>query len=355
LDGTAIVVTNGLLDTPYGKTAHGLIRGTDRYEIVAFVDAENAGRDAGEVLDGQHRKLPIYATMQEALEQVARVPDYCVIGCATLGGAVPEELLETLAEALQVGMTVVNGLHQPLADDPRLRGFKKNASSIMDIRTPKSLAELHYWSGDIMQLRTPRIAVLGTDCGLGKRTTSRFLLEACNREGIKTELVSTGQTGWLQGSPYAIMLDAIPNDFVCGELEHAVLSCARDLSPDLILIEGQSSLRNPSGPCGFEHIVSAQSRGVILQHAPGRGRFECYEHVAHDIPPIEEEIELIRLLGARTLAVTLNGMHCSPEQLIEAQESLTKQLQLPVIRPLEEGVGELVTLMQDYIKEEKSR
>ena len=31
---TAIVLTNGLLDTPNAKTCHGLLRGTDRFEIL---------------------------------------------------------------------------------------------------------------------------------------------------------------------------------------------------------------------------------------------------------------------------------------------------------------------------------
>ena len=96
------------------------------------------------------------------------------------------------------------------------------------------------------------------------------------------------------------MLDALPNDFVTGELEHAILSCARELSPELILLEGQSALRNPSGPCGSELILSGAARGVILQHAPGRRFFEGHERRVR-IPPVEEEIELIRLLGARTL------------------------------------------------------
>ena len=61
----------------------------------------------------------------------------------------------------------------------------------------------------------------------------------------------------------------------------------------MILIEGQSSLRNPSGPCGAEFLLSGNCKGVLLQHAPGREYFDGLENLESLIPPIEEEIELI--------------------------------------------------------------
>ena len=75
---------------------------------------------------------------------------------------------------------------------------------------------------------------MGTDCAVGKRTTSRFIMEACQAEGWKTEMIYTGQTGWMQGSSYGIIFDSLPNDFVSGELEHAILSCVSEANPDLM-------------------------------------------------------------------------------------------------------------------------
>ena len=63
------------------------------------------------------------------------------------------------------------------------------------------------------------------------------------------------------------------NDFVSGEIERAILECVDKSRPDLILIEGQSSLLNPSGPCGSEIILSGNAKGIILMHDPGR---ECF-------------------------------------------------------------------------------
>ncbi len=139
-----------------------------------------------------------------------------------------------------------------------------------------------------------------------------------------------------------------------GELEHAILSCARELAPEVIFLEGQSALRNPSGPCGSELILSGAARGVILQHAPGRVFFEGHEEQGCRIPPVEEEIELVRLLGARTLALALNGESLTAEELREKRRDLERRLGIPAALPLEEGVDSLVPVVRDYLREQSA-
>ena len=350
MDGTAIILTHGQLSTLYGKTAHGLLRGTQRYKVLGVVDALHAGRDAGEVMDGRPRGVPVYATLAEALESVGEKPEYCVMGCATSGGVIPKDLRALILEAIRARMSVVNGLHETLDSDPDLvDAAREHEVALIDIRKPPPLSRLHFWTGEILKVQTPRIAVLGTDCGLGKRTTAQFLTAACNAAGIATEMIWTGQTGWMQGSHYGFMFDAIPNDFVSGEMEHAILSCVREAHPDLILLEGQSTLRNPSGPCGAEYIVSGGARGVILQHAPGRRCFESTEEFGVCIPPIEEEINLIGRYGARVLAVCVKREHQTPEELVASQKELEKRLGLPVVRPLAEGVEALLPVVREFM------
>jgi uncharacterized NAD-dependent epimerase/dehydratase family protein len=350
MDGTALVVCDGFFDTANGKTAHGLVRGTERYRILGVIDAPTAGRDAGEVLDGRPRGIPIFATLSEALRALGVTPDFCVVGVATSGGCVTPGLRGLLAEAISLGMSVVNGLHEFVSDDPELAAAAAaKGVALTDVRKTAKRIDLHFWCGDILEVGAPRIAVLGTDCALGKRTTARFLMEACRRAGLRTELIFTGQTGWMQGAPYGFILDSIPNDFVSGELEHAVVSCWRAARPDLILFEGQSSLRNPSGPCGSELLLSGGAKGVILQHAPAREFFEGLEDLGFRIPPLADEIALIASYGAKTLAVTLNGEHRTPEQLRADRDRLRAELRIPVVLPLEDGVEELVPLVRDFV------
>jgi uncharacterized NAD-dependent epimerase/dehydratase family protein len=353
MDGTAIVVCDGLFATAHAKTAHGLVRGTERYRILAVIDAPTAGRDAGEVLDGVRRGIPVHASIRGALAALGEKPDFCVVGVATSGGRVTPGLRALMFEAIAAGMSVVNGLHEFLGDDPELSAAAAaRGVTIRDVRRTGPRTALHFWNGSILSVGAPRIAVLGTDCALGKRTTARFLLEACRASGIRTELIFTGQTGWMQGAPFGFIFDSVPNDFVSGELEHAIVSCWEASRPDLILLEGQSALRNPSGPAGSEFILSGRAAGVILQHAPGRTHYEDLEEFGLRIPPVSDEIALIHGLGARTLAVTLNGEGLTPEALRAEQQRLRWGLGIPVVRPLEEGVGALVPVVREFLAAE---
>src|SRR5262245_64384417 len=82
----AIVLANGAYRTSYGKTAHGLVRGSSRFRVLAVVDSSCAGADAGELLDGVKRGIPVRASLAEALARGAERPADCVVGIATHGG-----------------------------------------------------------------------------------------------------------------------------------------------------------------------------------------------------------------------------------------------------------------------------
>ncbi len=348
---TAIVLANGRYMTPNGKTAHGLVRGSERFQVLAVVEPVLAGQDAGIALDGIHRNIPIVASIENALERIGSTPEFCVVGIATHGGRFTEELRQLILEAVNKGMSIANGLHDAASDDAEIaRAAREKNVQIVDLRKPKPKHELHFWEGDIYSVRAPRIAVLGTDCALGKRTTTRLLVEALNADGIRAEMIYTGQTGWMQGARYGFVLDSVVNDYVCGELEHAIVSCDREVNPDVMILEGQAALRNPSGPCGAEFLLSADAKGVILQHGAGREFYEGYEKQGYRIPSLQSEIELISFYGAKVLAVTLNGKSATPERLKQYQREYREQLGIPVVRILEEGAGELIPVVRRYLE-----
>ena len=350
---TAIVLAPNLYRTPNGKTAHGLVRGSERFDVLAVVDPDVAGLDAGSVLDGIHRDIPIVSSLSEAITTVGGQTDYCVVGVATHGGKLTAELRAGLLEAIERGISVVNGLHEAASDDPALViAAEKSGAAIIDIRKPKPKSDLCFWKGDIFAVRAPRIAVLGTDCALGKRTTTRILTQTLNDAGIRAEMIYTGQTGWMQGARYGFVFDATLNDYVCGELEDTIVRCDLEACPDVMLLEGQSSLRNPSGPCGSELLLSAGAHGVVLQHAPGRAFFEGYEEQELRIPSLESEIDLIACYGARTIAVTLNGQGMSSDALVQYQRTKEQELGIPVVPVLEEGLQRLVPIVRGYIDQE---
>ena len=187
----AIIITNGLLATDNAKTAHGLIRESERFEIVAVVDHVSAGKDAGELLDGKHRNIPVVKTIGEAM---SAHPAFCIVGVATAGGVFPGDLIEEDRLAIKHKLSIVNGLHDHLVERADIKKLaEENAVELIDIRIPKKRKDLHFWTGKIFDIKTPVIAVIGTDCALGKRTTARFVMNECRAAGIPQ--LATGTSG----------------------------------------------------------------------------------------------------------------------------------------------------------------
>jgi uncharacterized NAD-dependent epimerase/dehydratase family protein len=345
---TAIVITGGYFDKNNAKTAHGLIRGTDRFTIVGIIDHNFSGKDAGELLDGKHRNIPIYASLSDFMKKDKA--HYCIVGVATKGGIIPESLRNMLQEALENGLSLVNGLHDYISDYPELEKIaKQRGLEIIDVRKPKKFKDLHFWSGKIREVKCVKVAVLGTDCGLGKRTTTRFLTEAMRKAGYKAEMIYTGQTGWMQGVRYGFIFDSTLNDFISGEMEHAIWECYQNEKPDIIFIEGQSSLRNPSGPAGAEWIVSVEADAVVLQHGPARKRYKDMEFYPAEIPSPKEEVELIKMYGASTVAITLNSEKLTKDEIRRYAAQTENELNIPVVLPLEEGMQRLIPVFENLI------
>ncbi|MEI6266202.1 MAG: DUF1611 domain-containing protein [Sphingobacteriia bacterium] len=342
----ALVLTNGLLHTSDAKTAHGLIRGTERFTIKGIIDnQENEGKDAGVLLDGKLRNIPVYGNLSNALAASNDI-QYLIIGVATVGGYLPPDMKLIVREAIQQGISVVNGLHEYLSDQPEMVLLaNQHGVSLIDIRKPKARKDLHFFTGDIFKLKANIVAIIGMDCAMGKRTTARMLKQACNAHNIKAEMIYTGQTGWLQGGQYGFIFDSTLNDFVSGELEHAIVSCANETGASVIFLEGQSSLRNPSGPCGLELLISGNAKQVVLVHAPKRIYFDDDPHWGK-IPSVESEMEIIQQFGSRVIALALNTQGCTIAEAIAYQQFYEQSLQIPVLLPLEEGVEKLVPLFK---------
>ena len=320
MDGNALVLCEGAFGTLNGKTAHGLIRFTQRYKILGVIDSTYAGRDAGEVLDGKSCGIPIYSSLAVALQATRNQIQYFVIGLAPEGGKLPESYREIVAEAIRAGLNIDSGLHEFLLDDPLFSALaQQHGVQIRDIRKPPERKDLHFFTGKIQEVEAIRIVVLGTDSAVGKRTTAWQVTHALNAAGIKAEMIGTGQTAWMQGAKYGVRLDALVNDFVSGEIEHAIWQCWQDERPQMMLLEGQGSLMHPAYPGGFELLAAGRPHAVILQTAPQRTTYDGFP----DFPmaPLVREIQVIELLSDRpVIALTLNH-----ENMNEAEIEATAQ------------------------------
>ena len=337
-----VIATDNLLSIDSAKTAHGLIRGSERFEVLAIIDDKHKNTDAGVLLDGYHRNIPVIGSLIEAVNKFDNI-DYLVIGVATVGGVLSNSLLEVVVDAITKRISIVNGLHDQLQEREDIALLaKENHVELIDIRKPKSIKEMHFWTGDIFKVDVPIVAFLAMDCAMGKRTTARFVMEECLKTNIHAEMIYTGQTGWMQGNKYGFILDSTLNDFVSGELENAIVRCWKEEKPDLILLEGQSSLRNPSGPCGSELLISGNAKQVVLIHSPHRKYFEDDPEWG-ELPSVESEIEIIEKFGSTVIALAINTAKLSKEEALTYQIKYKESLDIPVVMPLEEGVSNVIS------------
>ena len=129
----AVILVDGYFDSTVGKTAHGLIRYSRRWRIVGVIDSKYAGRDAGEVLDGIPRGIPVFSSLDEALRNTNF--EWLIIGVATEGGRLPRDFLPVIKEALRRGISIVSGLHEFLSEMEELKYIARySGARIIDVR-----------------------------------------------------------------------------------------------------------------------------------------------------------------------------------------------------------------------------
>lgn len=351
--GDAIVYCQGAFGTPNGKTAHGLVRRSRRFRILSVIDARHAGRDAGFVLDGRPTGVPIHADLGAALaaaREAGERPDFLVIGLAPDGGRLGAEAREEVRAAIRAGLGVVSGLHDFLCEDPEIAALAVERDvPLHDVRKPPPREALHFFSGEIEGVAALKVAVLGTDSAVGKRTTAWLLVDALNERGHAAELVGTGQTAWMQGVRYGLVLDSLVNDFVTGEIEHAVCRAWEERRPDVIVVEGQGSLMNPAYPGGFEILAAARPDIVVLQHAPARAEYDGFP--GYPLHPLPLQIEAVELLsGKPVVAVAVNHEGLEEDELAAACARIRAETGLPTLDPLLAGAGELADLIAAYVE-----
>jgi uncharacterized NAD-dependent epimerase/dehydratase family protein len=350
MDGNAIVWCEGAFLNPNGKTAHGLVRHTRRYRVTSVVDSAAAGRDAGLALDGRERGVPIVASLADARAHAATIgapASHLVVGIAPDGGRMDGSLRGGILAAIDAGLHVDCGLHDFMNDDAEISSAAAQAGvTLRDVRRTPPRAELHGFTGRIAGVRAHVVALLGTDSAVGKRTTAWMLVDALRAAGATAELVGTGQTAWLQGARWGILLDALINDFVAGELEHAVVSCWEEARPDYIVVEGQGSLLNPAYPGGFEILAAARPRSVVLQHAPARVEYDGFP--GFRMHPVERQIEALELVSERpVVAITVNQEGLADRAAVEAVcADLSSRTGRPAVAPLEHGLGRVVDALK---------
>lgn len=342
---TAVIYCEANFGAIDGKTANGLIRYSEKYEILSVIDSEKAGLDAGTVLDDEPNEIPICRDLADSLAQTNTVPDFFIFGMAPSSGMLSKHQRGIILEAMSHGMNIINGLHEFLNDDPVFAAAcVADKVKIQDVRKPRDKKDLHMFSGRINEVSCPRIAVLGTDCAIGKRTTATILTRALNERGIKAVMVGTGQTGLIQGARYGIALDAVPSQFCAGELEAIIVEAFENENPDVILIEGQGALSHPAFSSSSFILRGACPNGVVLQHAPGRSHRCDFEKMK--MPTPAAEINLLQTFAdTRVIGLTINHENMTDAEVSEAITLYERELGIPATDALTRASDRLVEMV----------
>ncbi|MCP8304741.1 MAG: DUF1611 domain-containing protein [archaeon] len=334
----AVILAEGKFKTTDGKTAHGLVRYSKRYKIVGVIDSALSGKDAGEFLDGKPNGIKIYASVEGALAE--HDVDTLIVGVATNGGTLPNGYREIIKDSIKAGLNVVSGLHEFLSDDLEFRKLaEENDVKIIDVRKIFYNRRI-FFAGGIEKVSSVKLAVLGTDACIGKRTTAILLTEALNDIGLKTVFIGTGQTSWMQGAKYCIVLDALINDFVTGNIEYEIWRAYQNEKPDIIVIEGQGSLVHPAFPGSFEIIAAGRPDTIVLQHAPKRTCLDGFPQ--YPMPNLDRVMKIIELLSLKKVtAITLNHENMNTSELEEMVKNYEERYGVVVCDPLIHGISKV--------------
>ncbi|MGB3616189.1 MAG: DUF1611 domain-containing protein [Elainellaceae cyanobacterium] len=321
-DDRLAILLHGGLQQGSGKTGISLLRYGDR-PIVAVIDEDCPGASIKQ-LAGIDREVPVVASVADAL---AFEPTVLAIGIAPSGGALPKPWLQEVRRAVAAGLSVVNGLHTPMA--PMFADLREG-QWIWDVRREPD--GLGIGSGRARQLACRRVLTVGTDMAIGKMSTGLELHSASLRRGLRSKFIATGQTGLMLGHD-GVALDAVRIDFAAGAVEAPVMRWGPE--QDVLYIEGQGSLIHPGSTATLPLMRGSQPTHLVLVHRVGQ------THIAHfpefELPTLPEAIRLYETVaaasptfsGAKVAAIALNTWGLSDEAAREAIAQVHQKTGLP--------------------------
>lgn len=347
LKKTALIYCENNFGAMDGKTANGLIRSSGKYQIVGVIDSKKAGMDTGEVLDGVKNGIPLFSSLDNALESLGKIPNQFIYGIAPADAFLKNHERSIILNAMEHGMNIVNPMHEFLTEDEEfVKCAGRYGVDIEDVRMPPHKKDLHLFSGRILNIQTPIVAVLGTDGAVGKRTTSVILEAALHAKGLKVAFIATGQTGLIQGAKYGVAIDSIPSQYITGEIENEIMKAYDQENPDIIIVEGQGALSHPAYISSSGILKGSRPGAVIVQHPPKRVNLGDFPFMP--MPTVESEIKLIESFSnTKVIAVTINHENMMDYEIENIVVEYETQLNLPTMDVLKHGCEKLVTSIFD--------
>ena len=240
-------------------------------------------------------------------------------------------------------MSLVNGLHAPLAGDPRLCAALGPGRFIWDVR--KEPEGLKNGTGAARSLTAKRVLTVGTDMAIGKMTASIELDRAARLRGLRSKFLASGQIGICIAGD-GVALDAVRVDFASGAVEQLVMRYGEE--HDVLWVEGQGSALHPASTAWLPLIRGSVPTHLILCHRAGQ------ESIAREpwvkIPPLREVAALYEavaaangaLPSARVVGIALITAHLDDATARKAVEQTRVETGLPVTDVVRYGAEPLL-------------
>ncbi|MBX3118340.1 MAG: DUF1611 domain-containing protein [Fimbriimonadaceae bacterium] len=328
------IYMEGALDVDIGKMGFGILRYSPN-PVACVIDSRFSGRDQQDITRIP-RSCPVVGSVAEAISKGAEV---LVLGTAPPGGLIPQAWNSAIQEAINGGLSIVNGLHDLLA--PRFPNLKPG-QWVWDVRLePKDLGVNE---GRARLLPNKRVLMIGTSMAVGKMTAGLEIYRTALSRGIKAEFVATGQIGiTIMGS--GVPLDAVRVDYAAGAIEREVMCVAE---AELIIVEGQGALIHPGSTATLPLLRGSMPTHLILCHIAGMDMLNRVSWVK--VPPLRDYVRLYEDLAEacgtfprpKTAGICVNTFGLDEAAAREVIQRTQDETGLHVTDPVRFGVDGLL-------------
>jgi uncharacterized NAD-dependent epimerase/dehydratase family protein len=327
-----LILAEGFSGDPhYGKTMRGVLRYRGE-DVVAILDSVRAGEQEGGV--------PVVADVAAALPLH---PTVALVGVATQGGRFPPAWRRILRDCVEAGISIENGLHEFIRDDPELAPLAaRSGAALIDLRRPPEGLDVP--TGANLEVPGTIVLTVGSDCAIGKMTVSLELDREARARGISSRFVPTGQTG-IAIAGWGLSVDAVVADFIAGAAERLVVE-GGERGGDLLLVEGQGSISHPAySGVTLGLIHGSAPHAFVLCHLAGSTEVEGYDgYPLLSLPELVDLHERISLTRRRApvACIALNTRHLDEEGARVAIAAAQAETGLVADDPVRFGAGRLL-------------
>lgn len=221
---------------------------------------------------------------------------------------------------------------------PRLDNIRR-IFGVAPSRCTEMLPKINY------RHKAPLVFVGGTSQECGKRTTTRLLGKEAIERGLEVGVISTDEMGLEQPVDINFRAGSLSVMDVAAAIMGSVRYLEEEKNPDIIFIEGQSSLTERGNPhprgLSASILIGSMPDATVLCHRPN--------HPYRKPRGIKEEIRAIEALEpTKVIGISLNLRNINDRSIMEEYE---KRFGLPVVDVKNGGASRLMDVITEYIGE----